>query len=219
LFCPGIPGAGKTMLTSIVIDDLSTRFQDELSVGIAYLYCNFQQCDKQQAEGLLASLLKQLSQELPSLPDIVKTLYDRHKNKQTQPSFDEISRALQSVATLYSRVFIVVDALTLDECQASDRCQSKFLSEIFSLQAKTRTNFFATSRPIPDIEKEFKGYPSCEILASDEDVRRYLDGHMSQLPGFVSKRQDLQEEIKTEILQAVKGTYVTCQPLMKRILD
>jgi hypothetical protein len=26
LFCPGIPGAGKTILTSIVIDDLDTRF-------------------------------------------------------------------------------------------------------------------------------------------------------------------------------------------------
>jgi hypothetical protein len=106
LFCPGIPGAGKTILTSIVIDDLHTRFQDESSVGIAYLYCNFRQRDEQKAEGLLASLLKQLSQEQPSLPDIVKTLYYHHKKKQTRPSFDEISRSLQSVAAMYSRVFI-----------------------------------------------------------------------------------------------------------------
>jgi hypothetical protein len=205
LFCPGIPGAGKTILTSMVIDDLHIQFQDQSDVGVAYLYCNFRQRDEQRAEGLLASLLKQLSQERPSLPDIVKTLYDHHQKKQTQPSLDEISRTLQSVAAIYSRVFIVVDAL--DECQASDCCRSKFLSEVFSLQAKTRINFFATSRPIPDIEREFKGYPSCEILASDEDVRRYLDGHMSQLPGFVSKRQDLQKEIKTIITEAVEGMY------------
>ena len=206
LFCPGIPGAGKTILTSIVIDDLHSRFQDESSVGIAYLYCNFRRRDEQKAEGLLASLLKQLSQERPSLPDIVKTLYDHHKKKQTRPSFDEISRTLRSVAAMYSRVFFIVDAL--DECQASDRCRSKFLSEISSLQAKTRINFFATSRPIPGIEREFKGYPSREILASDKDVRRYLDGHMSDLPEFVLKRPDLQEEIKTKITGAVEGMHV-----------
>jgi hypothetical protein len=38
LFCPGIPGAGKTMITSIVIDDLYTKFQNDASVGMAYLY-------------------------------------------------------------------------------------------------------------------------------------------------------------------------------------
>src|SRR4051794_39963409 len=28
LFCPGIPGAGKTVLTSIIIDDLCNRFHN-----------------------------------------------------------------------------------------------------------------------------------------------------------------------------------------------
>src|SRR5947209_4514453 len=58
LFCPGIPGAGKTILTSIVIDDLSTRFLADQNVGIAYLYCNFRRRDEQGAEDLLANLLK-----------------------------------------------------------------------------------------------------------------------------------------------------------------
>jgi hypothetical protein len=79
---------------------------------------------------------------------------------------------------------------------------------MFNLRAKTRANLFATSRPILDIEREFKGYVSREILASEEHVRRYRDGHISQLPAFVLKRPDLQEEIKTEITQAVEGMYV-----------
>jgi hypothetical protein len=58
---------------------------------------------------------------------------------------------------------------------------------------------------IPDIEKEFKGCLLREILASDEDVRRYLDGHMSKLPIFVLSRLKLQEEIKAEIVRAVEG--------------
>jgi hypothetical protein len=39
LFCPGIPGAGKTILSSIVINDLHTRFSDNPKIGIAYIYC------------------------------------------------------------------------------------------------------------------------------------------------------------------------------------
>jgi Cdc6-like AAA superfamily ATPase len=206
LFCPGIPGAGKTILTSIVIDHLIAMFGNDENVGIAYIYCNFRQRDVQTAEGLLRSLLKQLAQEQCSLADCVKHLYNRRGAKQTPPSFNDFSRALQSVAAMYSRVFIVVDAL--DECQASDRCRSTFLSELFGLQAKTGANFFATSRPIPDIEGEFKGCLTHEILASDEDVCRYLDGQMPQLPKFVLSLPELQKEIKTEITSAVEGMQV-----------
>jgi predicted Zn-dependent protease len=92
LFCPGIPGAGKTILTTITIDDLTMRFQSEADIGITYLYCNFRRQDEQKADHLLASLLKQLSQERTSLPDSVKALYEKHKDQQTRPSFDEISR-------------------------------------------------------------------------------------------------------------------------------
>ena len=47
-----------------------------------------------------------------------------------------------------------------------------------------------------------------EIRASEHDVRRYVDGHMSQLPSFVGRSLDLQEEVKTEIVKAVDGMYV-----------
>ncbi|KAF4627884.1 hypothetical protein G7Y89_g10266 [Cudoniella acicularis] len=206
LFCPGIPGAGKTILTSIVVDNLSNRFRNNPTIGIAYLYCNFQRQHEQNIEDLLASLLKQLTQGRSHLPDSVKSLHDKHKGMRTRLLFDEISRALHSVATIYSRVFIVLDAL--DECQASDSCRSRFLSEIFNLQAKTRVNLFATSRPIPGIEREFKGCLLREILASDKDVSRYLDGHISQLPGFVLSSLELQEEIKIKISTAVKGMHL-----------
>ncbi|OCK78779.1 purine and uridine phosphorylase, partial [Lepidopterella palustris CBS 459.81] len=209
LFCPGIPGAGKTILTAIVIDDLTTRFQNDSNIGIAYLYCNFRRRDEQKADDLLISLLKQLSQERPSLLDSVKDLYHRHKAKRTRPSFDDILRALQAVIAVYSRVFIVVDAL--DECQASDGCRSRFLSEIFNLQVKCQANVFVTSRFIPEIAEMFNGSTSLEICASNEDVRKYLEGHMSQLPSFVSRNNDLQEEIKTEIVQAVDGMFLLAQ--------
>jgi DNA replication protein DnaC len=58
LFCPGIPGSGKTILTSIIVGELITRFRNDKSVGIAYIYCNFRRKDEQKINDLLASLLK-----------------------------------------------------------------------------------------------------------------------------------------------------------------
>lgn len=207
LFCPGIPGAGKTILTAIVIDDLITRFLNDPTIGIAYVYCNFRRQDEQKAKDLLASLLKQLTQVRPSLPDAMKSLYNKHILRRTQPSFDEISQALQSVAALYSRVFILIDGL--DECQESDGCRSRFLTEVFNLQAKSGANLFATSRSIHDITERFKEKQSLslEILASDEDVRMYLDDCISHSKPKILK--DRREEIKTEITKAASGMYVS----------
>lgn len=203
LFCPGIPGAGKTILTSIVVDDLTNRFGDEESIGIAYIYCNFRQHDTQQAEDLLASLLKQLARSSRFIE--LKSLYNKHEVKKTRPPLDEISKTLQSVAATYSRVFIIVDAL--DECQASNRCRSRFLSEILALQAMCAANIFATSRNIPDITEKFDGSLTREIRASEKDVENYVDAHLSNLPSFLAHRTKLQIEVKTKITQAVDGMY------------
>ena len=203
LFCPGIPGAGKTMITSIVVDTLCKRFENDDSIGIAYLYCNFRQEQGQKPIDLLASLLGQFIQGQPSIPKSMKSLYERHKVKRTRPSFNEISEVLQSTMTSYSRTFIIIDAL--DECGTLDGGCGKFLAEIFNIQAKTGTCLFATSRFIPEIMEVFKGSPSLEIRANAGDVRKYLDGRMSELRPFVSRKPDLQEEIKTEIVKAVDG--------------
>ena len=206
LFCPGIPGAGKTILTSIVVEQLTTRFKGDKSIGIAYLYCNFRSKDTQKINDLLSSLLRQLSEGQPSMPTNIKDLYELHKAQRTRPSVDEIGKALQSVATLYSRIFICVDAL--DECQVTDLCLARFTSELFSLQATCGANIFITSRFMPDIMSRFQKSIILEIRASEDDVRRYLDSHILHLTSFNQCNLDLQEEVKTEIIKAVDGMYV-----------
>ncbi|KPM36223.1 hypothetical protein AK830_g10354 [Neonectria ditissima] len=200
LFCPGIPGAGKTIITSIVIDKLTTLFEGCESVGIAYVYCDFKRHSDQTAEFLLRGLLQQLSQRQRSLPDCVEALYSKGT-----PSFHDISRALQSVCRLYAKVFVVVDAI--DECQVSNGHRSTLLKEIFALQAQYKVNIFATSRFIPEITQIFINSQSLEIRARLEDVQKYLDGHILQLPSFVQQRPELQAEIKSGIAKAVDGMY------------
>jgi hypothetical protein len=189
-----------------VVDELTTRFGNDKSIDVVYIYCNFERQDKQKASDLLANLLRQLVQGRPSLPEDVKSLYDKHKDKHTQPLFDESLKILYSVTAMYLRVFIVVD--TLDKCQVSDRCCFRFLSEIFSLQSKCGANIFATSRFIPGITSKFSQSLSVEICTSDEDMWRYLKGHIRQLLSFIEQNQLLQKEIKTKISEAVDRMYV-----------
>jgi hypothetical protein len=55
-----------------------------------------------------------------------------------------------------------------------------------------------------------------EIRASEDDVRRYLDRHIFQLPGFVRRSPELQEEIKYEIIRSVDGMHVLSFPFQTK---
>lgn len=203
LFCQGIAGSGKTMLTAIVIEDLEKRFQDDPSVAVGYLYFNFKRQFEQAPRELLASLLKQLAQRQHAIPGSVRVLYDKHQPAGATPKINEVSSALQEVASVFRRVFVVVDAL--DECQAEDQCRETFLREISELQEKANVSCFFTSRHIPDIEEAFAECPSLEISAANEDIDLYLEGHMNELPRFVRESQNLRDKIKREIIAAVDG--------------
>jgi Cdc6-like AAA superfamily ATPase len=202
LFCPGIPGAGKTMITAIVIHHLQTKFRNK-TIGIAYVYCSFQRQHEQKPGDLLASLLKQLSHSQPSCPPCVQDLYDQHQKDRTRPSLDEISRTLRSVITMYSRVFIAVDAL--DECK--DTSRNITLTEIFNIQAKTSLNIIATSRINDAIQKRFDGYQSLKIHAADDDIRRYIASQITSLEKDLLD-DDIREEIQSKIAEAAEGMYV-----------
>jgi Cdc6-like AAA superfamily ATPase len=206
LFFSGIPGAGKTICASIVINELQCRFRNDASVGIAYIYCNFRRNQEQKAVNLLASLVKQFSQGLALMPQSLRTLHEIHQSQRTRPSSVEISQSLQSVLSEYSKAFIIIDAL--DECQDSGGDRKQFLAGLFSLQAKTGLCLLATSRSIPSIMKEFEGRSTrIEIRASDYDLKRYIGENITRLPAFVLRSADLQKEIESSIIGAVDGMY------------
>lgn len=210
LFCPGIPGAGKTIITAIVVDNLYAKFQHDASVAITYIYCNFRRQYEQKPEDLFANLLKQLVQEQFSIPENVMNLYKQYKNKRTCPKLDEISKTLHSVIANYSRTFIMIDAL--DECQLSGGARETVLSEILKLRTMTGANIFATSRLNDETTKQFEGAQSLEVRATDEDVQRYLNG---RIPLLLSDNldDDTRGMIRREILKVTDGMY-TCPSLI-----
>ena len=160
---------------------------------------------EQQLIDIFLSLLKQFSQRHPLLPECLTRLYKDHEINGTRPSFNEISNVLYSVIANFSRAFIIIDAL--DECSGADRVLSRFMEELFSLQAETGSSVFATSRPILGIPKDFerRGSSILEIRARDEDMRRYLDGHINQISTFVREAPGIERRIKSAIIKAADG--------------
>lgn len=191
-------------MSAAVIDDLLfTRYKDDDSVGIAYIYCDFRRHYEQKIQDLVESLLKQLVQKQATIPECVQALYDKCSRGPRRPSLDELSETLRCVSSLYSKVFILIDAL--DECQDTDGCRKNFLSRIFKLQTETNVSIFATSRFIQDIVDAFNQSICFEISAKDEDVQVYIDSHMTRLPSFVLRSPDLQNEIKSKLCQLSNG--------------
>lgn len=203
LLCRGMPGAGKTIMTSVVIDHLIHRFRDDPKVGIAYIYFNFKDTERQNCHDLLSSLAKQLAQSCSPFPTSLETLYNTHKKYKTMRSTEETIVLLQMLSSYYDRIFIIMDAL--DECSRNARLA--FLPEIFRLQQRYQVNIFATTRDIPEIlqSKDLKDSIPVEIRASEEDVLRYVSGRIARMQSFVSSNLDLQKEIKNIIGMKVDG--------------
>ncbi|PSN58893.1 hypothetical protein BS50DRAFT_662991 [Corynespora cassiicola Philippines] len=202
LFCPGNPGAGKTMVAAIVIDHLLKSVQNS-SHGVAYVYCNYK--EEQDTSSMLAAILKQLVQGRPSAAAPVKRLHRQHATRGTTPSLEDIFSTLRDVLTSYTAVYIVIDAL--DECQNRNGTRSQFLTKLKDLQAVRDIRLMATSRFIPEIEYAFEEEPRLEVKASKEDVERFVAGQMYRLPRCIQRDSALQKVAKERIVEAVDGMY------------
>ncbi|KAJ0420503.1 hypothetical protein BJY00DRAFT_323758 [Aspergillus carlsbadensis] len=212
LFCPGIPGAGKTILTSIVIDYLERRSRTLPDVGIAYIYYNFKEQDIHEPLSLLRSLLKQLAGQQSCLNQTVKSLYSDHIIPDTTPTVEQVLSALQAVIAGFSTVYIVIDAL--DECQATHR--RKLLSQLFDLQDRYSLNILATSRFIPDILEQLEQAKLLEIRISNAadgmfllaqiyltllDDKTTTNAIRTSLEAFSKKQQESDDNDKTKVLR------------------
>jgi hypothetical protein len=207
LWCPGIAGAGKTILTSVVIKHLKDAQKDKdpaAKAGIACLYCEYERQKDQTPHSLLAAVLRQLADQSIPFPKFVEELYKLHDTAKTHHSFDEISSVLTEAIRKFSQVFLVVDAL--DEC--SEKSCRELLSNLQDLQKKTGMKLLATSRHTVDFRRSFEECAILEIKANEIDVRAVLDSQMGVLSACVTTDNSaLRNKVKEEIAAAVDGMY------------
>ncbi|CAN9326560.1 unnamed protein product [Alternaria alternata] len=200
LLCPGIPGAGKTMVAAIAVDQLLDSAQNG-AYGVAYVYCNYKSQADQDIVSIRAAILKQLVQSRPSALGPVERLHQKHAGRGTKPSLDDIYSALRDVLTQYPYVHIVIDAL--DECQNETRRQ--LCTKLLDLQKGADMRLMVTSRFVPDVEDAFRLASRLEVEASDEDVKQFVVGQIHRLPGCVQRSATLQKLVQERVVEAVGG--------------
>ncbi|KAJ7250208.1 hypothetical protein C8J57DRAFT_1667731, partial [Mycena rebaudengoi] len=204
-WCYGMPGAGKTVLSSAVVDYLREKSPSP-NVGVACTYLNHKETDMQSPENILAGLWRQLIFEKPILQGSpAHSLYHKHHEKGTRPSVDEMHTLLSSVVADYSKVYIVIDAL--DEYLETKR--HVLLKHLAALMPNI--NLLFTSRPHISPEMFFPNTLALEIRATEEDIRLYLDAQIQnsfRLSKHVQSRPELHQEIESQIISNVDGMFL-----------
>ncbi|KAF2869928.1 hypothetical protein BDV95DRAFT_640573, partial [Massariosphaeria phaeospora] len=208
MLCPGIPGAGKTVLAATIIDHLQTAFQGDQNIAVVYLYFNYQVQQEQSHKALLRCLIKQLIELQPRASAEVEKLMSCHKEKRTRPSLDEGSAAFSVAVRALTNIYLVMDAL--DEYHALDPSDLYgWLNHIFTLQQASRFNILATSRPISEILAKFVSPIRKDIEAHEDGIESYIDtGKQRLLGGKLSSQSSLQELVKKQVLNATKGMFL-----------
>ncbi|KAL9629066.1 MAG: hypothetical protein Q9204_005491 [Flavoplaca sp. TL-2023a] len=210
LYCPGVPGAGKTILASVVVDTLRTSQRTNSDAGgVSAMYCNFKEREVQTPHNLLAGACAQLIQKsMQPLPDALISLYERHHASKTRPSWEEINWIFRDVARSLHKVYIVVDAI--DEC--SEQVRNVVLSGLKALPDTIR--ILITTRPIHEITRLFPGSPKLEIRATELDLTKYITTRIANNPRLarhIQSNTTLEQEICTRVILKADGIFLSAK--------
>ena len=137
-------------------------------------------------------------QDQPTISGYVKAFYEHHRAQTTRPILDDLTEALKLEIGMYSKVFIVVDAL--DECEQNE-ARAILLRTLRSLTAGN-VQLMLTSRDLPSIAEHFQMTTCLDIRANDGDVRRYLEGRIATAPQHLKR---LQGSVVSELIQNAGG--------------
>ena len=153
-------------------------FPDE-DVSIAYIFCDYQDRQKQTTLNLFSSLLKQTILQLKELPSEIREIYVKHNNGQRPLALEDCIRLLLSVTNRFRRSFILVDALDENFINNDEEnpLQISLLDELQKLQRAGNNgrgySMFFTSRQNNSIKQRLSQYTHHEIRAAMEDIESY----------------------------------------------
>ena len=199
LWCPGIPGAGKTVTSSIIIDHLQSEYKNE-NIAVTCLFCNYRDRAAQSAEIFMANLMKQIVQQKRTISTEITARYnERDKGPLT---FAESATYLSQEISHFSKVFVVIDAL--DETSEHEDIRRLVLSELQNLPV----NLLVTSRYEKSIEQRLEKAERLEVWATAADVQTYVKARIPSehlLARHIQADPTLEETIVDKIVEKSQG--------------
>ena len=206
IWCPGIPGAGKTVLASVAtkrLQDAQRLKQSALRAGIVCLYCEYERQEDQTAQQLFSAALRQLSEQSSQILESVTQLYQFSTAEKRKPSFDKIVSMFYDAIRSFPEVFIILDAL--DEC-SEETCR-ELLGTLSTLQNATGLKLLVTSRRTVEFWKFFPECGELEVRAAEGDVKVVLDVQVERLSACVRNDGELRKTVIERVATAVDGMY------------
>jgi hypothetical protein len=212
LWLYGIPGCGKTILSSTIIEHLLQHCHDDTSMVTAYFYFDFNDIQKQDPELMLRSLLCQFLQRSVVIPKSVDALFSSCANGQRKPSLHALLDVTRQVAQEFAHVYVVLDAL--DEC--SQRLELMHMLETVARWQLNNLRLLMTSRKERVIERSLEGYVEEENAVClqrdivDQDIQRYIKQRLHGDKGLAKWNKDaaVRQEIEAALMGGARGMYV-----------
>jgi hypothetical protein len=212
LWLYGIPGCGKTVLSSTIVEHLLQHCDDDASMVIAYFYFDFNDTQKQDPELMLRSLLCQLLQRVVVIPKDVNALFLSCENRNQQLSLHALLGVTQQAMQEFTQVYVVLDAL--DEC--TQRSELIDMLETVAGWQLNNLHLLMTSRRERDIERSLEGYVKEENTVClqrdvvDQDIQRYVQQRLNDDKSLEKwdKNAAVRQEIEAALMYRARGMYV-----------
>ena len=205
LLCTGLPGTGKTVFASQVIELLSGH-----DYPVLYFFADIrtQRTEQQTLASILANLLKQLIIHNGHVSDETRTFCERHIERGYSLPAEGTLSCLEHEIARSSKSVVVIDALD----ELFDSCRKGLLQCLRRLQQHRSISIMATSRRDPQNNRLFTemlpGYRTLDIHQAQEDIEAFILGQMPRLPSFLMESMELQHYVRTEIMNRSDGVYV-----------
>lgn len=198
LWVHGIPGAGKTILCSNLIEKL--RSKQGRRTGWAYYYCYFGR-NQDETGPLLRWITAQLCNQAGLVPRALAEAYrERH-----EPDTDTLLSILEAVLQPLDAAFVMIDAI--DESMP----YTNLLATLRSLMTEQRFDklrLLVTSRQYLDIEQCIKpcavSLPMSNSLV-EEDLRIYVTSKLRTNPKFRAWSASLIKKVEDALVKGAKG--------------
>lgn len=198
LWIHGIPGAGKTILCSTVIEHIKSLCTVQSSYQYAYFYFNFNDPYKRSVTGMLCSIITQLC---PSgqLPEEIDQLYRKCKDGCQQADTESLTKVLYILLKNSYRTYIMMDAL--DEC--SERKELFEILDHLIQMPSVNMKLFVTSRREREITEHLCNIIGVIMALEGEGVDADISLHIKKSLDNDKYLQKWKAQIKQEIYEAL----------------